>query len=470
MAATAQEPLTAQPSPSLPDFSWLRIVTERIPPMRHERRKIPPMIAWEGFGTAALSPAQIRSLLVRGFTQHLTLDEHNIPAAKGLQEAGSPVILMQGAGGSWPSDQAGDPSLWAHQFDAGYRPSGPARPCPAIATGWAIEADKIRATLRAFKAAGVTVDAVWMDWEGDPLYGADRYDQAIHCARCRATLPAGLLASKSAFEDWCRRRFSDLTGAYLAAPILEIFPACSVTNWNAMVSTPDRLLDDWATDRLGPTLPSFFTATNPSAYGDTLWWRRWKPGWKKNRANVDRFWTHVLLRQISDESANRLRWAPEQQSIPWVARWLPENNDYTLPVQSRAAYREVLRHLWLRGIGGMQVFNPRWKGYEAMSIAEVEDAATIYDEMMAFHEFIESGEPMNLSYPKPQDSGAFWSGLRLKDRAVVRTFKQGPGTAQIPVTVWPGVIVTLPADAHGTTCLIRREGDHPVVERLPNAQ
>jgi hypothetical protein len=456
--AGAQAPLIAEPSPETKDFSWMRVVTTEVPVMKHSRGSIPPMILFDGVGSDPLTDEQIHALLARGFTQHLPMSEKSIPAAKALQAAGAPVVLLDGGGGSFPSDQAGDPSLWAHQFDAGYKPKEPRRPCPGIATGWAIQADRIRDIMRKFRDAGVTVNAVWMDWEGDPYTqgsGTDCWDQARHCSRCRATLPAKLLASHKLFDAWRRRRFYDLAGAYLAAPVLEIFPACSVLNWQAVASTPQRGLMDWE-QPIEPIMPPLFTAVNPSAYGDTKWYRLCKPEYKRDREHVDQFWMHILLQQISDETANRLLWTPEKPSIPWVERWLPESDQYKLPVMTRERYRELLRHLWLRGISGMQVFNPHWKGYERMSVYEVLDAAMVYDEMMAYSDLIESGVPLNLKYPAAQDDGAFWSGLRLGDRAVIRVFKQGGGRAQITVTPWPGVNISMTADAHGETYVVTR--------------
>jgi hypothetical protein len=80
---------------------------------------------------------------------------------------------------------------------------------------------------------------------------------------------------------------------------------------------------------------------------------------------------------------------------------------------SRERYREVLRHLWLRGIKTMQVFNALLPGYEEMAVFEVQDAAAIYDEMLELREFLEDGEVLNVAVPKIQDSGVVWSGLRL---------------------------------------------------------
>ena len=68
------------------------------------------MIMWHGVGFAPLDADQIQMLLARGLTQHLRLDKSMIDAAKALQEAGSPVIFMQGDAGSWPYSLAADSS------------------------------------------------------------------------------------------------------------------------------------------------------------------------------------------------------------------------------------------------------------------------------------------------------------------------------------------------------------------------
>jgi len=367
------------------------------------------------------------------------------------------VILMQGAGGPWPANQAGPAERWAHQFVEGYAPRGRyVRPCLGVQAGWAINADRVRETLGKFRDAGVTVDAVWMDWEGDPLFGADRYDQARHCTRCRRQLPAWVLASAANFEAYCWRQYLELLGAYLAAPVREAFPRCSVTNWMVVYSTPDRPVLHWNNSVVPPSVPSMFTATNPVAYGNTVFWRFWKDSYPLDREHVDQFYTHLLLRQVSADAANRARYAPQMDCFPWVSRWCPDVDDPKIPVISRPRWREVLRHVWLRGADGMQVFNPTRKGYDRVVLAEVQDAVAVYDEMLAYREFLDAGEVLCTDTPPEQDDGVLWSGLRLGDRAVIRTFKQGGGKAQVTVEPWPGAPVRLEATAEGATHLLTR--------------
>jgi hypothetical protein len=446
-------------APPAGKFSWYEAVVKNIPPLKHARGSRWPLVAWEGFSNEPQQPEFYHQLLARGLTEHIRLVPTLIDTALAIQRAGSPVIVLEGGGGPFPASLAGDPSTWAHQFDAGYKPKDYARPCPSLHAGWAIFADQLRATLRQFKQKGVQIDAVWNDWEGDPLYGGDRFDQALHCKRCREILPPKLLASRGRFMDYTARKFYELFGAYYAAPVLEFYPKCSVTNWLAQPSTPEEPQPGWSEERGHIYMPPLFTAWNPTAYGAASWiWESRNKKEKRDQEHVDQVYTNVLLRQVSLTGKLTRRWAPEKELIPWIARWVSEPPELEFPVMSRDRYREVLRHLWLRGVAAMQVFNPRTQGLEDMALAEVEDAVAIYDELLAFREFLEKGEVLSYDVPHQQDDGVIWSGLRLGKRAVVRVFKQGGGKAKQTVHPWGQREFQLEADGAGETFLLDQYG------------
>ena len=193
------EPTAPDRTAYLTSTPYLEVVEKEVPPLQHARADRWPMIMWHGVGFAPLAADQIQMLLARGLTQHLRLDQGMIDAAKALQEAGSPVIFMQGDAGAWPYSLAADSSAWAHQFDAGYHYEMAGRgalgswhgACPKMIEGWEIMADQVRDTLGAFRAGGVTVDAVWMDWEGDPYPWSHLFKQLAHCQRCPSATTAG---------------------------------------------------------------------------------------------------------------------------------------------------------------------------------------------------------------------------------------------------------------------------------------
>jgi hypothetical protein len=238
----------------------------------------------------------------------------------------------------------------------------------------------------------------------------------------------------------------------------EVFPRCSTTNWHATVSTSERPVRNWLDHAYCPVVPPFFTASNPVAYGNTVSFRLWKTEYKLDREHVDEFYMHFLLREVSDDAANRLTWTPGRGSVPWVCRWCPDDSDPKIPVMSRERYREALRHLWLRGITGMQVFNPVRAGYENMALAEVEDAAAVYDGMLEYREFLDGGTPLCLDVPGPQDGGVIWSGLKKGNRAVVRVFNSSGGRRTVTLEPWPGSRITLGATSQGKTWLLVLDG------------
>ena len=432
-------------------IDWWKVIEERIEPLAHDRGERWPLILWNNGGYDPLGEETVRMLLSRGITQHIRLHPSMIPAAQALARAGSPVIVMEGRSGAWPYPLAGDPSQWAHRYaaDADVPEAWRKLPSPTLFKGWAEAAGRLRRTLEAFRRAGVTIDAAWLDYEGEPR-GAS-FEAAKASPSTMALLPARAMESKRAFYRFRRQLWMQLVSTYVAAPIREVFPKASVTNWMASLSAPDRPVLGWQDQVLPSVGLSMFTATNPVAYGIDLYFdHAWKEDYPLDRDHVDRLYTHLLLRQVSDDAYNRDRMAPYLKSVPWVGRWVALDRDKVTPVMSREGYREALRHLWLRGIDAMQVFN---SGASAeLEIGEVEDTAAVYGEMLAFRKFLEDGRVMNFDYPGVQEGGPFWSGLSLEREAVVRVASRYPAT--ISLEPWEGRWITLAAPRGGATYLL----------------
>jgi len=515
-------------------ISWATTVIETVPILTCDAPERWPMILWEGPGFNPLPAATLESLLARGIVPHVRLDPAMIAAAKAIQDAGGPVILMEGESSTWGYG-------WPEQL------------VPADISAWRKSADAIRSIMVAFRDAGVTVDAVWLDYEVAPLN--TRFDDVRHDPAARQHIPDKALESPQAFAFWKRQLWTSLMSAYVAAPIREIFPATSVTNWMTVISTRSNPVPGMISGLLPPTDVGLFTATNPVAYGtDAGFWQNGGTT-TMDRDHVDRRYMALLLGQITADAENRRDHAPHVQSFPWVGRWIPLSQqapskagglgvqvekaaeglrilsvhsggpaerahlfagdiiikagdqalaDFTLqqaiqtirgkpgedlqldlrrngtalsatvtrgrldggraPVISRERYREALRHMWLRGIDGMQVFNSATPGHADLAIAEVIDAQAVYGEMLTVQRFMENGEPMNLSTYTP-DQPTLWSGLRLGDEAVVRTASIGGWADTITVSPWPGTSITLPTGTTGKTWLLRRDSKTGLVEK-----
>lgn len=454
----ASDGLYPAPPARAQDIPWNRWLLDCVPPLRHERGGRWPLVLWHGPQWKGVSDADLKAYAARGIVPTVRLVTEDIPRAQRLQRLGLPVIALEGKGGAWPYDQAGDAKLWALDLPPGAEIPDRWRrePDPLRLDLWAKAADQLRDVLRAYQAAGVTLDAAWLDYEGHPAIL--EYDALLAAPKARAKVPPAALASPEAFYAYRRQLWIQLMSAYVAGPIREFYPSASVTNWIHLLSSPEhpaQSWDNWYQPDLSATL---FTATNPVAYGvDTAFQNVWPPGREPDQASVDRAYMHILLRQPSVDAQNRALKAPYLHAVPWVARWVRDVDDSRTPVMSRTAYREALRHLWLRGTAAMQVFNPLRNSHPAESLAEVQDAVAVYDEMLAWHDLLDHGEVMNYQVPGPDDQGLLWSGVRTANTALVRLYPLGKDAPKwLDITVWPGQRVVLQVPAGGTSYRIER--------------
>lgn len=438
-----QEPLYPEPAPDRVD--WREALISVLPPLANERHDRWPLVLWRGVGFEPLAPGELRALMARGIVQHLRLRRTDAAAAEALAAAGAPVILMEGAGGAWPYDTvAGDD--WRLPFPPGAEPPPQWRelPDPTRLAGWEAARERTRQRLQRYARRGIDVDAVWLDYEGALAY--DDY-RALRASSAASRVPAGVLSNEHRYRDYRRRHWLSRLSRYLAAPVRRVYPDAAVTNWVVMVSSSSDPVRSWTDWPHPPSPPLFFTHSNPIAYGiDTYFLHRWPAGHRIDRRNVDRFYTHLLLRQVSMDALNRTRYRRDMGAVVWVARWVPDHPDQRVPVMSRRAYREALRHIWLRGAEAMQVFNPPRDGFERYAVWEVEDVQRVYDEMLAYREFLERGEVMNFDVPDNRSAPLVWSGLRLEDKALVRVTNLGMrrGRARLCLTEAQCVEVDVP--------------------------
>ena len=389
----------------LRERAWIETIAREVPPLKNGARQPDsdgklPMIMWHGVGFAPLEPAEIEVLRERGLCQHLQINEAMIPAAKVLTNHGMPVILMEGRTDSWPyslADEAGGPpGAWSHQFDLTYQPpwfeendsSQWHGACPNQLAGWEILARQTEATMRKFKDAGVKVDAVLVDYEGDPYPWSHLFDQLKHCKRCRKELPREVVRDKEAWRNYAWQQYVQLYDRYFAAAVRRVFPDALVTNWHVVYSSSESPVRYFVRDVDLPELrPQHFTATNPIAYGSDLAWNQlWDSGQELTASAIDDFYADEIAHQVIADRANRRRAGAERvKCIPWVARACKITSGFesSIPVMSRERYRQSLANLWNHGVYSMQIFNPMHEGFEELALQELQDAVAAYDLSLA---------------------------------------------------------------------------------------
>ena len=480
-AATADAPQPALIPYTLPELY------KRVPPLKHDASGRLPIISIQAFRTGPddnsyaagkpLPESDIKELVKRGLTQWIPPREMYIPYAQALQAAGAGVVMMEGQAFNGPE---GDSPDGLHKLPANYPrdPDQPAQqpryPCPLLTDGWKAKSDELRTTFKKYKDAGVNISAVWLDWEVEPYPGQSQWREAKACSRCQTMFPRGVLNDFDRYRAFITLWRDSLFSTYFVAPILEQYPSCSVTNWTVVTSSRDHPTPTWGGNRLTPPENAgMFTATNPVAYGNTIWYDlHWKEhkDWPLDVPHMDRVYTAVMLGQMSGDTENRMKMTPEKQSVPWVDRFCNDDPNPKILILSRERYREILRHIWLRGADSMQIFNPEWGEKDVVhhniEMEEVEDVVSVYDEMLANRPFLDGGVVMNTNAPDATYDGAIWSGKRLGDKALVRGFTQGAQAATATITPFDGAgSVTISCPPEGVTYLLTRNGDRVKVEK-----
>lgn len=373
---------------------WIDVIEREVPPLKNPRGDQMPMIMWHGVGFQPLTAEQLKVMSDRGLCQHLQLSTSAIPAAKVLQAANHPVILMEGRTDHWPYSLAKDATSWPHEFDDLFLQKWYAEEdeskwhgaCPHRTAGWRVLSENTKNTLEKFREARVTVDAVWVDYEGDPYPWSHLFEQLQHCKRCRRELPEEVVRDKSAWRNYCWQQYVRLYDQHFAKAVREVFPECSVTNWHVVFSGQVEPVRYFVRDVQLPKLkPEFFSATNPIAYGSDLAWRELsKADDAKTQDAVDDFYAFQMTQQVTADRRNRIACGMTKvHAVPWIARvCLIAAGDESLPVMTRTRYRKTLEEVWENGVRTMQIFNPMREGYEELSLMEIQDAVAAFDAML----------------------------------------------------------------------------------------
>ncbi|MBS1270345.1 MAG: hypothetical protein MAG794_01300 [Gammaproteobacteria bacterium] len=191
------------PLPSPARIDWYDTLMSRLDPLGHQRGERWPLVLWQGVELEPLERDQIKGLLDRGIVQHLSLRKPDIQAARALDAAGAPIVLMEGAAGAWPYDTVKDEAPWRLQFlpNAKILPQWRSLADATRLAGWRRARDLTRERLRRYKAGGLTVDAVWLDYEGALLH--DDY-RALRASTAAEKLPDVILDNESLYREYRR--------------------------------------------------------------------------------------------------------------------------------------------------------------------------------------------------------------------------------------------------------------------------
>ncbi len=461
--------------------SFVRVVN----PMRHDPGGRLPLFLWNVPlpRDAALVKMRrdgtlrraIEQMAERGFVPTVEMGwewtpEGALAMAETLREAGRPVYLLIPDAQLIERGAYGDTSVWIAGPDAAAGGRQRLWPCLPLADPRP-SAARVRDLLLPFKDAGIAVSGVWFDDEALPHPWNGVYEAQVGSAACRRHYPPGALADWTPFQRYVLELRTVLQSAVMADAVHAVFPGALVGNYYEFASSAAVPFVDERGNVYPPRSLGRLDALMPSAYANTIHLARHSgTDQRPTQEWADRTYFFLLLRTVSTANANKPR---GKVSVPYVSRFVPDDPAPRVRFgMSQPVYRELIRHVLLRGSDGLYLFNLGYPGSPvtpAESFESVEDARAVYDELLAHREFLDRGRPMTYAVPAIDREPVIWSGLCLADRCLVRAVTLGAETRQVELDPFPGVRVVVRAPRAGATYVIHRDGRITEVEKMPRA-
>lgn len=455
---------------------------------------------------AAALAARGVALPVRLYSQYDTA-AGAVATAQTLQSAGLPIHLWTSISGDTSSvppgfghDQAtafwpwnGTPNAWLQDSNGNYWPAFPLA-TPTAGYNW------MKNNFQILANGGITsIAGVWTDYEDWPGYWWDMkasIDQRTYFSQYYTDAYAAgngvlvsqygptLLTNDNMDQNNPMWKYSyDLHYALLKQSIrqalTDVFGTAPVYgNYGAYFSTASVPYDRGDGRTLYPPSPPPETgiAAMPVAYADTFYLANDFTGDNPtnapvNQTTVDDVYWYNMLTQISSSQAND---GAVGESVPWVSYYVPDNTSPTWMnwAISTPAYKELLRHIWLRGASGMYVFNVLRTPQQSFN--ELEYTTSVLDEMLSFRTFLTNGAPMNFAVNSSMYSGGVeWSGMSNSrtnpTQWVVRTVSRTGSDSVVPtITPEPGLTFSnIPAPAGGATFILNDDNSMHRVDSRP---
>ena len=460
-----------------------RSLSRIVKPMRNSLNGRLPLVAWFlpdiTFGNQAVIDrangvlsGQIGTLWSRGVVPVIPLQQASGITAAGMiavgltvQEQGAPVhsivVLPNGGDRSyWPDD-----SMW-FTFSGRAWPVLPA----AVATP---AYDYVRAHLENLRTGGVTVNALWQDWESwanspyNNNYQAQNwYVQNVDAGTYnRLGLDPEIPSNFNKLEQWIYQHKQELLDASSRQALTDTFSADAPFGNYANVRSVSPAVTLSAGTAAMPSLYANNTAL-PAQFGAT------EPVTQSKVDDIQWFW---MLRTFSLTASND---SAEDITVPFVSPWVNDLNDakYNGWGMSRPVYREFLKHVWLRGADGMYVFNYNpliYTTYTAQSeLEKIEDARAVLDEMLNYRVFLEHGTPMTFAFDSAMNYSArtVWSGLACANDALVQVTSRNGSTQPVTLTAFGRQFNLAPVANAGATYYLKSDGQaHRVDSRAESA-
>ncbi|MAE68112.1 MAG: hypothetical protein CMJ18_28010 [Phycisphaeraceae bacterium] len=456
----------------------LALLDEHIPKLEHARGNRWPILHDDHWGNnydlldafldRGLLPQQFGGFWIMG-RRHRQLPM--VFGARYMQNRGFPVIFQPQAIGHWLfKDNSNhlpeaDPVSVSRFFT-----------CPSILYERS-HADAADYFCRLLRAYGVGMQAYIADVE-DGTYlrtsAAHRFnvqqalEQAMKCIKCIDRFGVDEMDTVEEYQLLADAARAFMHKTTMSDPIHQHFPNCLTGSFF-----------DWPINRTEPE-PDQFPAygfegsgmqiAQPRVYFSTPVYGR------QNQIDAD--WA-VFADHVGLYSRCMKALGPGEVLVPRTGYVLNQAKDLPrleagFKLVSAEAYKETIRHTLLRGAKTVSVFHHGLlKDYSELPFPRNDlpafflgmiDVQSVYDELLAYREILEEGEPLNLEpigdwRTRDEEHPGVWSGIGTADRALIRTVTFGrEGTRTLKIY---GKEVTLPFLRKGRYFLVYPLGSIP---------
>ncbi len=305
---------------------------------------------------------------------------------------------------------------------------------------------RLQKAASAYRSANTVIDIVVSDWEIDgPLEWNNAWESSKKCTRCNNNLPN--MEDFSSFQFVLRSMRSKLLFRAYTLPILNEFPKALITNYATYPNNGYRYWYDYfeyfqaelphIKDQKALYRPWYnefnetgFTLAMPVIY-------TWYPtyNWYPNYTS-DYRWFYNMLLIGSNAAESTPAGIPISTFVHWHMTVPPKVPDSNVKQMSESSYKELLWHLLLRG---HDIFFSWCLDHELVS--EMKLLQNVYEKSLLYNEFFKFGRPIKFDVPKIE--GAVISGLKLRDKVLVRRTDFGDKVGVISITI-EGVKLLVP--------------------------
>jgi hypothetical protein len=418
-------------------------------------------------------------------------DKGALATALTVQEASEPIHIFSSLNPQnfWPATAT--PNPW---FTSGTN-SFPVYPLATPTGGY----NALQPAYQALKTGGITaVAGLWLDYENFPASGDFNQQHLAYPSQYYtdsyaagngvfvSSYGSNLLTDTLDNADNPMVRYSyDLQYVLLKnsafKALTDVFGTGGIFgNFNSYFSSSaTQYAPTYESPRPLTYPPEAGIVANPSIYANTaiLTWEFVNDNpsnYPLNQSTANAVYWNRMLKAVSTCTANN---GAVGRTVPDMSYYVADSavEPYAGFVMSPAVYKELVRHMWLRGISGMQIFNPP-PPYESAtkSYTELEYARSVLDEMLSFRTFLVNGAPMTYTVNSPRFTGGVeWSGMSNSTTSptqwVIRAVSlSGSAGTVASISPQPGLTFTnIPAPTDGATYILNADSSKHRVDSRP---